>query len=84
MSAKAKKVGVGIGGFSVAGLLAFFGIGVLLAPAVLGVATQLPARLSAVIVGVILLVIAGIIALVARRKLAQATPPVPERTPWRP
>ena len=80
MSAKAKNVGVGIGGFSAAGLLAFFGIGVLLAAAVLGLATQLPAWLSAVIIGVVLLVIAGIIALVAKRKVAEATPPMPERT----
>ncbi|GAB3926736.1 membrane protein [Microlunatus endophyticus] len=80
MSAKAKDVGVGIGGFSAAGLLAFFGIGVLLAAAVLGLATLLPAWLAAVIVGVALLVIAGIVALVARRKITEATPPVPERT----
>lgn len=80
MSAKAKDVGVGIGGFSAAGLLAFFGIGVLLAAAVLGLSTQLPGWLSAVIIGVVLLVIAGIIALVARRKLSQAAPPMPERT----
>lgn len=79
MSAKAKDVGIGIGGFSAAGLLAFFGIGVLLAAAVLGLATQLPAWLSAVIIGVVLLVIAGIVALAARRKMSQAAPPMPER-----
>jgi MFS family permease len=80
MSEKAKGMGAGIGGFSVAGLLAFFAIGVLLAAAVLGLATALPAWLSAVIIGVVLLVIAGIAALIARRKVAQASPPVPERT----
>lgn len=80
MSAKAKDVGIGIGGFSVAGLLAFFGIGVLLAAAVLGLATVLPAWLGAVIVGVVLLLIAGIAAMFARRKVAQAAPPMPERT----
>jgi TRAP-type mannitol/chloroaromatic compound transport system permease small subunit len=51
-----------------------------LAAAVLGLATALPAWLSAVIIGVVLLVIAGIAALIARRKVAQASPPVPERT----
>lgn len=80
MSAKAKDVGIGIGGFSAAGLLAFFGIGVLLAAAILGLATVLPAWLSAVIIGVVLLVMAGIAALFARRKVAQAAPPMPERT----
>lgn len=80
MSEKAKGMGVGIGGFSAAGLLAFFGFGVLLAAAVLGLATVLPAPLAAVIIGVLLMLIAGITALIARRKVAQASPPVPERT----
>lgn len=80
MSAKAKDVGIGIGGFSVAGLLAFFGIAVLLAAAVIGLAKAVPAWLAAVIIGVVLLLIAGITALFARRKVAQAAPPVPERT----
>jgi hypothetical protein len=80
MTAKAKNAGVGIGGFSAAGLLAFFAIGVLLAAAILGLSLVMPAWLAAVIVGVVLLVIAGIVALIARKKVAEANPPMPERT----
>ena len=40
---------------------------------------QLPAWLAALIIGVVLFVIAGIAALIGRKKLQQAAPPVPTR-----
>jgi len=72
----AKHAGKSAGLFSGAGVLALYGIGVLLAAAVLGLSHVVSAWLAAVIVGVVLLVVAGIVALVGRREVAQVTPPV--------
>ena len=48
--------------------------GVLIAAAVLGLALVLPAWLAALIVGVVVLAIAGIAALVGKKQLDQAVP----------
>jgi Putative Actinobacterial Holin-X, holin superfamily III len=80
LSAKAKTAGVGVGAFGAAGVLALFGLGVLLAAAVLGLALVLPAWLAALIVGVVVLAIAGIAALIGKKKVEEAGPAVPERT----
>ena len=76
---KGKRAGKGIGMFSAAGLLAFFGIACVIATAILGLAHALPDWLSALIVGVVLFVAAGVIALVGKKEIAQATPPAPEQ-----
>lgn len=80
LSAKAKTAGVGIGAFGGAGVLAFYGVAVLLAAAVLGLATLLPAWLAALIVGVVVLAVAGVAALIGKKKVSEAAPAVPERT----
>jgi hypothetical protein len=80
LSAKAKTAGVGVGAFGAAGVLALYGLGVLLAAAVLGLALVLPAWLAALIVGVVVLAIAGIAALIGKKKVEEAAPAVPERT----
>lgn len=79
VTAKAKKAGVGVGAFGAAGVLALYAVGVLLAAAVLGLATALPAWLSALIVGVVVLVVAAVAALVGKKKVQEAAPPVPTR-----
>ena len=76
---KAKKAGIGIGAFGGAGVIALYGLGVLIAAAVLGLAVALPAWLAAIIVAVVLFVIAAVAALVGRKKLQQAGPPLPTR-----
>lgn len=76
---KAKKAGIGIGAFGGAGVVALYALGVLIAAAVLGLATALPAWLAALIVAVVLLVIAGVAALIGKKKLSEAAPPVPTR-----
>ena len=78
MTEKGKRAGIGIGMFSAAGLLAFFGLACVIATAVLGLAHALPDWLSALIVGAVLFVAAAAIALVGRREVQQATPPAPE------
>ncbi|NQX34781.1 phage holin family protein [Herbiconiux sp. VKM Ac-2851] len=80
ITAKLAKLGIGVGLFVAAALLAFFAFATLIAAAVLGIATALPAWLSALIVGVALLLIAGILVLVGVRSLKKGLPPVPEQT----
>ena len=76
---KGKRAGVGIGMFSAAGLLAFFGLGCLITTAILALAHALPDWLSALIVAVVLLAGAGVAALAGKSKVQSATPPVPEQ-----
>lgn len=73
----ARHAGVGAGLLSVAGVLLLFGLLGLLAAAVAALALVLPVWASALIVGVVLLVIAGLAALISRRQVEQVTPPVP-------
>ncbi|WP_370545068.1 phage holin family protein [Herbiconiux sp. VKM Ac-1786] len=80
ITAKLAKLGIGVGLFVAAALLAFFAFATLIAAAVLGIATALPAWLSALIVGVALLLIAGILVLIGVRSLKKGLPPVPEQT----
>jgi hypothetical protein len=60
-------------------VLALYGIGVLLAAAVLALALVLPGWLAALIVGVVVLLVAGVAALVGKKKVSEAAPPVPTR-----
>jgi uncharacterized membrane protein YqjE len=76
---KGKRAGIGAGMFGGAGVVALYGVGALIAAAIIGLATLLEAWLAAVIVGVVLLAIAGILALSGKKQVKQATPPVPER-----
>ncbi len=76
---KGKKVGIGAGMFGAGGLVAFFGAATLITAIVLLLATALAPWLSALIVGVLLLGIAGGAALMGKKKIEQATPPVPEQ-----
>jgi uncharacterized membrane protein YqjE len=77
VTGKAKRLGIGVGLFGVAGLIALFGVAALIAAAVLALALVLPAWLAALIVAVVLFVIAGVLALVGRKNAASATPPLP-------
>jgi MFS family permease len=75
---KGKRAGVGAGMFGGAGVFGFYGLGALIAAAILVLATAITAWLSALIIAVILGAIAGILALQGKSKIEQATPPVPE------
>jgi hypothetical protein len=80
MAVKGKRLGIGAGAFGAAGIVGLFAFGALTAAAILALAEAVDAWLAAVIVGVVYAAIAGVMALVGRRKLEEATPPVPERT----
>jgi nitrate/nitrite transporter NarK len=78
-SNSAKHAGIGAGIFSGAGLLAVFGLGALITAAIAALALVLDVWAAALIVAVVLLVAAGIAALVSKKQLEQASP-TPERT----
>ncbi len=80
MTSKARRIGRGAGMFGGSGLVALYGIGCLLAAAIIGLAGVLPAWAAALIVGGALLLIAGLAALVGKSQVSKATPPVPEQT----
>ena len=77
---KGKRAGIGVGMFSAAGLLAFFGLALLLTTAVLALALVVAAWLAALIVALVVLAAAGIAAVVGKNKVQAATPAAPERT----
>jgi putative superfamily III holin-X len=76
---KAKRLGVGAGLFGGAGLTAFFGLAVLISAVVLGLAEVLPAWLAALIVAVVLFAVAGVLALVGKKDVEEASPPLPSQ-----
>ena len=80
MTRKAKRMGRGAGMFGGSGLVALYGIGCLLAAAIIGLAGVVPAWAAALIVGGALLVIAGVAALMGKSQVSKAVPPVPEQT----
>lgn len=71
-----KHAVAGVSLFGAAGLIAFYGGGVLIATAVLALALVLDAWLAALIVGVVLLAVAGIAALVGKKQVDQAPAPL--------
>ena len=77
MTEKAKTAGVGIGAFGVAGVLALFGVGCLIVTAIFALALVLPTWAAALIVGVLVLAVAGVAALIGKKKVTEATPPLP-------
>ena len=80
VSGKAKKAGVGVGLFGAAGIVALYAVGVFIATAILALALVMDAWLAALIVGLVLAVGAGIAALMGKKQVAQAGPPVPTET----
>lgn len=80
MTAKAKHAGVGIGMFGGAGLVALYGVGALVATAILALALVLAPWLAALIVAVVLFVVAGVVALLGKKQVAQAPPAAPAQT----
>jgi hypothetical protein len=79
LAVKGKRAGIGVGMFGGAGAFGFYGLGALVAAAILALATALTAWLAALIMAVVLAAIAGILALQGKSKIQQATPPVPEQ-----
>jgi hypothetical protein len=78
MTRKGKQAGIGVGMLGGGGVIALYGIGCLIACAIIAISRLLAPWLSAVVVGAALLTVAGIAALMGKARLRQATPPVPQ------
>jgi membrane protein len=80
LAEKGRHAGKGAGMFGGAGLVALYGVGALIAAAVLGLATVIEPWIAAAAIGVALLLIAGILALTGKKELDEMGPPKPEQT----
>jgi Flp pilus assembly protein TadB len=79
MTRKAKRLGRGAGMFGGSGLCALYGVGCLLAAAIIALALIIPAWAAALVIGAALLAVAGLAALIGKGQLGRATPPLPEQ-----
>lgn len=78
LTRKGKKAGLGAGLFGGSGVVAVYGGGALVTAVILLLAQVLTPWIAALIVGVVLLVIAAVLALVGKSQVGKATPPLPE------
>jgi hypothetical protein len=79
MTRKGKQAGTGIGMLGGSGLVALYGVGCLIACAVIAISGAVAAWLAALIVGAFLLAAAGTGALLGKGRLQKASPPMPKR-----
>ena len=79
LTAKGKQAGIGAGMFGGAGLLALYGVGALVAAAIIALSTAVTGWLAAVIVAVVLFAVAGVLALAGKSRTQRAVPPAPEQ-----
>jgi predicted phage tail protein len=79
LTEKGKKAGIGAGMFGAAALFGAGAFAAITACAVLALATFLDAWLAALIVAVLYLAIAGVLAMLGKKQVNEATPPLPER-----
>lgn len=80
IAAKLKAAGIGVGLLVGAAVFAVFAALVLIAAGVLALALVLPPWAAALLVGVVLLIIAGIIAAAGVGQLKRGVPPTPTET----
>jgi MFS family permease len=80
LAEKGKQAGIGAGLFGGAGALGLYALGALTAAIIAGIAEALPVWASALIVAALYGAVAGILALRGKKKVQQATPPLPEET----
>jgi putative superfamily III holin-X len=76
---KGKRAGIGAGLGGAAGVLSLYGLGALVVTVIAALALVLPVWASALIVGVVLIAVGGVLALVAKKRIQAGTPPVPEQ-----
>src|SRR5215216_6515795 len=79
LAEKGRHAGKGAGMFGGAGVVALYGVGALVAAAILGLATVIEPWIAAAAIGAVLLLIAGILALTGKKELEEAGPPKPEQ-----
>jgi uncharacterized membrane protein YqjE len=80
LAVKGKRAGIGAGMFGGAGTFGLYAFGALTAAIIAALATAVDTWLAALIVAVVYGAIAGVLALIGKKKVQQAVPPVPEDT----
>jgi uncharacterized membrane protein YqjE len=78
LSIKGKQAGIGAGMFGGAGVLGLFCLGALTAAVIAALDLAMATWLAALIVAVVYGIAAGVAALIGRRKVQEALPPVPQ------
>jgi uncharacterized membrane protein YqjE len=78
MTRKGKQAGIGAGLLGGSGLVALYGVGCLIACAIIAISGVVAAWLAALVVGAALLAAAAVAALMGRGRLQKTVPPVPE------
>ena len=73
MTTKAKASGIGAGLFGGAAAIVFYALGVLIWAAVLGLGEAWPLWLSALVIGVAMLLLAGLLAMIGSRQFKRAS-----------
>jgi Putative Actinobacterial Holin-X, holin superfamily III len=79
MTSKGKQAALGAGMFGAGGVVALYGVGCLLACAIIAISGVVAAWLAALIIGAALLAVAGVMALLGRGRMKKAAPLVPEQ-----
>jgi uncharacterized membrane protein YqjE len=79
LTEKGKQAGIGAGMLGGAGVLALYGVGALVATAILALSTAVAGWLAALIVAVVLLAVAGVLGLLGKARAKKAVPPMPEQ-----
>jgi len=79
LAEKGKKAGMGAGMFGGAGFFAVFGFGALTTAIIALLATAMSTWLAALIVAVVYIAVAGVAALMGKKKVQEATPLAPEQ-----
>ena len=80
VTTKAKRLGVGAGLFGGAGLFALLGLNALITAAILGLAAAVPGWVAGIIIAVVLFVVAAVLALIGKKDVQSAAPPLPTET----
>lgn len=78
LAQKGKRAGAGAGLAGAGGVIALYGLGALIAAAIAALALVWPVWLAALVIGVVILLVAGGLALAGRAQLKKAVPPAPE------
>ena len=79
LQAKGKRLGTGAGLAGGAGVVAIGGLLALLTAVIAAVALVVPVWVTALIVGLVLLIVASMLGLLGKKQIQRGTPPVPEQ-----
>jgi len=77
LAEKGKRAGIGVGLFGASGVLAFYGVGAMVATLIIVFDLFLPLWLAALLVTVVLFAMAGVVALLGKNQVTKAVPPEP-------